>query len=86
MSEPNRLDLDQIRQRATVRRTWAVGKIGNPQAWCRYCNAKIWGEYATDFDAVEHGPGCPVPTSKGVEDDLDAVVAEVERLQGQPPE
>jgi hypothetical protein len=74
------MSLDAIKQRATVRRTWAVGKIGNPQAWCRFCGAKVWGEYTTDFGAVEHGTGCPVPTSEGVDDDLDAVVVEVERL------
>jgi hypothetical protein len=86
MSEPDPLNLDMgldaIRQRATVRRTWAVGKIGNPQAWCRFCGAKVWGEYVMDYEAVEHVSDCPVPTSKGIENDLDAVIAEVERLRG----
>jgi hypothetical protein len=35
-----------------------------------------------DYEAVEHVSDCPVPTSKGIENDLDAVIAEVERLRG----
>jgi hypothetical protein len=62
---------------AQLRRTF-----GNPQAWCRFCGAKVWGEYVMDYEAVEHVSDCPVPTSKGIENDLDAVIAEVERLRG----
>jgi hypothetical protein len=83
MSEPDRLDLDAIKQRARVRRRWPTGKIGNPQAWCRYCGALIPGEWAADYERVEHAEGCPVPGAKGQADnDVDALVAEVERLRG----
>jgi hypothetical protein len=75
------MDLEAIRQHAEVRRMWRVGRIGNPQAWCRYCSVRISGETVADAEAVEHGVGCPVPGAADVEGDLDALLAEVERIR-----
>jgi hypothetical protein len=82
MHEGEAFDLEAIKQRARVRRMWPVGKIGNPQAWCRYCKALIPGEYVADRYATPHTEHCPVPEAMGrVDNDVDALVAEVERLR-----
>jgi hypothetical protein len=86
MREDEPFDLAAIKQRAHVRRMWPVGRIGNPVAWCRYCQAKIPGEWVADHWRTPHTEGCPVPEAMGrADNDVDALVAEVERLQEQSP-
>jgi hypothetical protein len=80
MRKPERLDLDAVKQRAKIRRMWPTGEIGLPEAWCRYCYAKIPGERVADLYATPHTEGCPVLAAP-IEPDFDALVAEVERLR-----
>lgn len=54
-------DLEEIRQRAEIRRTWLVGETGNPVPFCRYCTRPIPSEWAHEQEAIEHNDGCPVP-------------------------
>jgi hypothetical protein len=88
MSVPGPLDLefdfDAVKQRAELRRTWLVGRIGNPKPWCRYCQIVIHGEYVWEIERQEHNPGCPVPEALWRQSpDFDGLVAEVERLRGE---
>jgi hypothetical protein len=80
MSESDRLDLAAVKERAKIRLLWPTGKIGNPQAWCRYCRAQIPGERVADQFATPHTENCPVLQAP-IEPDFDALVAEVERLR-----
>jgi hypothetical protein len=72
------LDLEAIKQRAHVRDTWPVGKIGNPQAWCRYCGALVPGEHVADRYRTPHTEHCPVLQAP-IEPDFDALLAWAER-------
>jgi hypothetical protein len=76
-------DLAEIKQRAEIRRTWLVGRIGNPVPWCRFCGQPIPSEWQHEQESFGHRDGCPAPDAiQRRAPDFDALLAEVERLQG----
>ncbi len=78
-------DLDRIKQRAHVRDTWTVGRIGDPVAWCYYCGVKLPGETRQERESVSHEEGCPAPEAvRRLEPDFEELLAEVERLRQKP--
>jgi hypothetical protein len=87
MIEDEPFDLEAIKQRAQVRLLYPRGKIGDPVPWCHYCKVKLPGETQQSHESVLHEPGCPVPDAISHRSpDFDALLAEVERLQGQQGE
>jgi hypothetical protein len=82
MIDEEPFDLDRIKQRALVRDRWRVGRIGDPVAWCRFCQVKLPGETMQEHESVLHADGCSVPEANSRrQPDFDALLAEVERLR-----
>ncbi len=83
MDDLEPFDLAAIKRRAEVRRTWAVGVIGDPVPWCRFCKVRLPGETQQEHESIEHQEGCPVPEAlRHRAWDFDLLLAEVERLRG----
>jgi hypothetical protein len=82
MIEDEPFDLAAIKRRAEIRCTWAVGRIGDPVPWCRYCGVKLPGETRQEHESIEHEPSCPAPEAvRRLLPDFDALLTEVKRLR-----